>query len=309
MVVGSGLSLQVGIGREASYGAYQAPSVFLEILSEGIKAQREALETRGIGDQWVRTGRRRPWLRRFAGPIEMDFMSKGMELLLEMALGVVAGTTTLTFTPDTTGLAGKSLTVQVGKPEAAIPTTVVPFNYLGGKITEFTLNQQLDQNLKFTPTFDFKPVDDIATALGTASYPASNAPLSFMDASVTLDTVAVCLQQVSITSKRAFADDRRCLGNTKLEPIPNGEWMITGQFQKEFTETAIYEKFISGALAALVMTHSYGGASLVTTIPALEYTGGDPEVNGSDLLRQTIPFKALYNGTNPIMTLAYTPAT
>jgi len=308
MSTGTGLSAQIGIAREVNYGTFVTPATFLEFLSVGIAPDRPALETRGIGDQFVRASRRRAWLRKFAGPIELDFTQKGMELLLEMALGNVAVAGGVrTFTPDTSGLAGKSLTVQVGKPISVAPYTVVPFNYVGGKILEFTLNQQLDQNLKFTLTFDFKPTDDIASALAVASYPAQNAPLSFIDATVTIDGVGACVQQVSITSRRAMADDRRCLGNTKLEPLPNGEWLITGQLAKEFNETVTYEKFVNGTPASLTMTHAYGGATLVTTIPAIEYTGGNPEISGSDIVRQTLPFKALNNGTDPIITLAYTP--
>lgn len=308
MPIGSGLSSQVGLAQETAYGLFAAPSRFLEFLTEGITPDRPSLETRGIGDQFVRTSRRRAYIKSFGGQIEVDFMSSGMGILLKNMLGSIvttgAGPYTHTATPDAVGLQGLSLTVQVGKPQTS--GLVVPFNYTGGKIHTWTLDQKLDQNLKLRFTPDFSNVGDLASALATASYPAVNSPLAFLDAVVLLDGVSGNVSECMVTGTRAMAMDRRYLGNQKLEPIANGEHAITGQISKEFEDTAIYGKFISGAIASLTMTHTYGAIVLVTTIPAIEYTGANPAISGSDLVRQTIPFKALKNATQPIITLALT---
>lgn len=307
MPIGSGLSSQVGLAQEVSYAAFVAPSRFLEFLTEGIAPDRPALETRGLGDQFVRTTRRRAYIKSFGGQIEVDFMASGMGILLKNMLGtiVTAGTGpyTHTATPDGVGLQGLSLTVQVGKPQTN--GVVVPFNYTGGKIHAWTLNQQMDQNLKLTLTFDFSNINDVASALAVASYPAANAPLAFLDAAVTLDGVSSNLRTVQVTGTRAMAMDRRYLGNQNLQPIANGEFAVTGQLDKEFEDMTVYNKFISGAVAALVMTHTNGASILTTTIPAIEYTGANPAIAGSDIVRQTIPFKALLTPGSPLITMAY----
>lgn len=311
--LGTGLGATVGIAQESAYGIFTTPTRFLEFLTEGIVPDRPSLETRSLGDQFVRTGRRRAYIKTFGGQIEVDFMTQGMGILLLNALGAATtaqvGSTaeyTHTFVPDAVGLAGKSLTVQVGKP--SVDGTVYPFNYLGGKLHAWSLNQALDQNLKLQMTFDFKNLSDISSALAAASYPADNTPLAFLDATVTIDGVGVCLKTVNIAGTRAMNMDRRCLGNNKREPLANGEFAITGQFDKEFEGTAEYVKFLSGAVAKLVMTHTYGQIAttgnpfkLVTTIEALEYTGGNPTINGSEVLMQALPFKALLSAGHPLI--------
>jgi len=308
MPFGSGLSSQVGLAQEGAgaYGAFVAPTRFLEFLTEGIAPDRPSLTTRGLGDQFVRTTRRRAYIKTYGGQIEVDFMASGMGILLKNMLGtiVTAGTGpyTHTATPDGVGLQGSSLTVQVGKPQNN--GVVVPFNYTGGKIHTWMLDQQMDQNLKLRMTFDFTNINDVASALAVASYPAANAPLAFLDAAVTLDGVSSNLRTVQITGTRAMALDRRYLGNQKLQPIANGEHAVTGQLDKEFEDMTVYNKFISGAVASLVMTHTNGASILTTTIPAIEYTGANPAIAGSDIVRQTIPFKALL-GAQPLITFAY----
>ncbi len=310
MPLGSGLSSQVGIAQEGAYGVFTTPTRFLEFLTEGIAPDRPSLETRGIGDQFVRTSRRRAYIKSFGGQVEVDFMSSGMGILLKNMLGSIAttgtGPYTHTATPDAVGLQGLSMTVQVGKPQTM--GVVVPFNYLGGKVHAWQLDQKIDQNLKLRLTYDFTNIGDLTSALAVASYPAVNSPLAFLDAVVTLDGVSGNVSECMVGGARAMAMDRRYLGNQKLEPIANGEYAVTGQISKEFEDTAIYGKFISGAVAALTMTHTFGATVLTTTIPAIEYTGANPAISGSDIVRQTIPFKALKNATQPIITLALTCA-
>jgi len=311
MPIGSGLSSQVGIAQEVNYGAFVAPARFLEFLTEGITPDRPSLQTRGLGDQFVRTTRRRAYIKNYNGQIEVDFMASGMGILLKNMLGTIvtagaAAPFTHTATPDGVGLQGSSLTVQVGKPQTN--GVVVPFNYTGGKIHTWMLDQQMDQNLKLRLTFDFTNINDVASALAVASYPAANAPLAFLDAAISLDGVSANLRTVQITGTRAMAMDRRYLGNQKSQPIANGEHAVTGQLDKEFEDMTVYNKFISGAIAALTMTHTNGTSILTTTIPAIEYTGANPAIAGSDLVRQTIPFKALLTPGSPLITLAYQTA-
>jgi hypothetical protein len=314
----TGLASQVMIGEETTYGVYVAPTRALEFLSVGVKADVPKLITRGIGNQFVKSGRARTYRKSIGGPLSLDFMDQGMGLLLKHALGTVVtaqvGSTaeyTHTFTPDSVGLQGRSLTMQIGYPETG-SDTIDAFSYTGGKIVDWTLTSQVDQNLKFDSTWDFKNTEDLAQTLATPSYPALLTPLAFIDATLTVDGSEVSVRQATVAGKRAMNLDRRFLGNAKKEPLANGEFEITGQLDKEFEGTAEYTKFVNGTSAALVLTHSYGTIptaaapfSLIITIPYLEYTGGDPAINGSDVVNQTLPWKAFDNGTDPIVSLEW----
>ena len=40
-------------------------------------------------------------------------------------------------------------------------------------------------------------------------------------------------------------------------------------------------------------------------MPYIEYTGGEPIINGSDVVNQQLPWKAFDNGTDPIISVVY----
>lgn len=215
-----------------------------------------------------------------------------------------------TITPDAAAMTGLSATVQVGRPD--ITGTVNPFNYLGGKVTDWKLSCELDKNLALQTTWDFKTAET-TDALAVATLPASSVPLSFIDGTVTYGGTARNIRKLEIGSKNALNVNRRYLGNAKHEPIANGEWDLTGTLEMEFEGVSDYNAFIAGTQAQLVVTFAYGtipGGSglpyqLQITCPLIEYTGETPMVESSDVLKQPLPFKALYNGTNPAITVTY----
>lgn len=319
MAIGSGLSAQLMIALEGSYAATTTPTQALEFDECGLKIEPGTLESRGEGQIVLRSGRFRRYAKSAGGPVALDFMNQGMGKLLKLMFGLVTGPTQVaatveyvqTHTPDRAGGgAGISAVMQHGVP--TVGGTVTPFTFHGCKVVAWELVQEIDQNLKLKLTVDAKPTSDHATALAVASYPADLTPLAFIDATVTLDAVSASLRSLTISHQRALATDRRFLGNTKLEPIANGEWVFGGSFDKEFEDTTLYDAFIAGTPAALVATWSYGeiGATgnpyiLAITIPEIRYDGDNPAVAGSDIVTQRIPFKASYNGTDEIITAVY----
>lgn len=314
MPVASGLSSQIGIAEQVAYPTFVTPTRFLEFLSESLTVDKQMLESRSIGSMFLKSGRVRHYIRGGGGQIELPFMNQGMGLLLKHALGAVvtaqAGATaeyTHTFTPAADGGAGDFLTVQKGLADTT--GTVRPFNYVGAKVASWELNQALDANLLFRLTFDAKTVQT-SSGLAAASYPDELFPLSFIDAVLTIDGVEVCIREFTITGTRPMDTNRRCLGNTKREPVANGEFTITGTINREFEGTDQYDDWIAGTEAALTATWAFGeiGATgepyqLVVTIPAVMYTGETPQANGSEITLQNLPFKALDNGDDPVITL------
>lgn len=319
MAIGSGLSAQVMIALEGSYGAATTPTQAIEFNECGLKFEPGTLESRGSGHLFLKDSRSRRYVRQAGGPLALDFMNQGMGKLLKLMFGSVSGPTQVlataeyvqTHTPNTSGGgAGISAVIQHGIP--TVGGTVTPFTFHGCKATAWELVQEVDQNLRLSLTIDAKPQSDRATALAAASYPAHLTPLAFLDATVTLGGASVDLKTLTLSHQRALAVDRRFLGNTKKEPIANGEWVYGGSFDKEFEDTDLYDAFVSGETAALVATWSYGeiGATgnpylLVVTIPAIRYDGENPTVSGSDIAMQRVPFKAVDNGSDPVITAEY----
>ena len=316
MAIPSGLSNQLGIAEEASYGTYQAPTRFFEFLSEGLQPDKRMLASRSAGDQFLRSGQHRHYIAGGGGPIELPFMNQGMGIWLKHMLGSIAtaqvGATaeyTHTATPASDGGFGDYLTVQKGLAQTG--GTVTPFNFLGSKITEWEFRQPLDDNLVLALTLDAKTVER-TSALAAASYPASLVPLSFIDATLTIDGTETCVRELRVRGARAMNINRRCLGNSKREPIANGEFVIGGTLTREFEGTDQYDDWIAGTEAALVATWAYGEVEsggnpfkLVITLPAVVYTGEAPAANGSETVMQNLPSQAVYNGTDPIITIAY----
>lgn len=316
MAIGSGLSGQLATALEGSYGANTTPTLFTEYLEQNLAIEPGTLESRGSGQITLRSGRSRRYAKSAGGTIGLPFMQRGMGKILKQMFGTVVGPTqvgatdeyTQTHTLDlTTGRAGISGVWQAGVPQ--VDGTVKPFTYHGCKVTAWELVQALDADLALSLTLDAKPTSDTATALAAASYAAGLVPLAFIDATVTIDAVEASLKALTINHQAALQTDRRFLGNTKKEPIANGEWVIGGSFDKEFEDTDLYEAFLSGAEGALVATWAYGDITgddapfqLVVTIPCLRYDGQTPNSSGSDIVMQQIPFKALNNGTDPLIT-------
>lgn len=316
MAIGSGISSQVGMAAETAYGTYVPPVKFMEFNSEGIVPEVNIRYTRGLGDRVQRSSRVRHLPRGAAGPIEVDVQNKGAGFLLSRCLGTVVsaqvGATTEythTITPDTAnGMTGMGTTVQVGRP--SIDGVVRPFNYLGGKVTDWTLQCGINENLRLSTTFDFKGREE-ASALAAASYPAGTTAFTDLDAAITVDGTALRIKSFSLTGANALDTGRWFQGNFKREPIANGELAITGELGAEFEDLAYYNRWLAGTTAALVVTYSYGiitGAApfkLVTTLPVVEFTGSAPTVGSSEVLQQSLPFKALSNGTDPLIRWVY----
>jgi hypothetical protein len=80
---------------------------------------------------------------------------------------------------------------------------------------------------------------------------------------------------------------------------------LTTEFVSQAT---IYDLFRPDTSTGLVMTFTNGGASVVITVPAIYFDGETPKVGGPDVVDLSAAFTALDNGTNPVISLAYTAA-
>ncbi len=304
---------QLGLAKQTNYDTFAAPSRFYEFTDEGLTPDVEYLRIKGNNDHFQRKSRRRTYIKGGSGDTAMAIMNKGAGLLLELMFGAVAsaqvGTTAEwvhTFTIPQHRGRGLSATVQVGRESS--DGTLHAFTHLGGKVTAWSLESTLDDVLKASLTWDFKTVRT-TDALAVESLPADAEPFTFIDGTLTVDGATSNIKTFKVSGKNALDTDRRSHGaGNKREPLANGEYEIDGQLDMEFENLDAYTKWTSGGTAKLVMTYAFGqiGATgnpfkLVITLEAVEYTGEAPAVKGSELTMQGVPFKALYDGTNPII--------
>lgn len=133
----------------------------------------------------------------------------------------------------------------------------------------------------------------IGTALATASYVASTVPLSFTGGTVTIGGSAVDVMSATVAADLGKATDRRFLGRRGIkQAIDQGLWTVDGELEIEFESLTQWDRFQDGSEFALVLAFAAGTSSVTVTMN-VRYDGGTPTVGGTDIVPQTVPFKAV----------------
>ena len=207
-----------------------------------------------------------------------------------------AGPYTHTATPG--DLAGKSLSIQVGRPDIA--GVVRPFSYTGCKIATAELGFSVNEYAQMTLGI-YGAHEDTGQALGTASYPASYAPFVFTAGSVSVAGSGFDVKEGSLSIDNGLATDRHFIRSTTperpKEPLEANRRAITGELTADFVDLTAYNRFVSGTEAALVLTFNSGASSILTVTMNVRYDGTTPNIGGDELLEQSLPFKAV-SGTS-----------
>lgn len=308
MAIAGGLSGQVGLSEESTFGTYVVPTRFYELTQESIKYSRERIESKGL-----RTGRRTVdrWVagrQGGEGDVEFDVLPNGFGIIAKHMLGAVTtstpggATNARLHTAKVGALDAKSLTVQFGRTGRG--GTTDPYSYTGCKLTDWELTMQSDGVLSCKLGMNVQG-EDTATALATASYPATNVLLPFSDTStsITIGGTSYDVDKVTVSGKNALATDRYHIGApTKLEQLEGkGLRDYGGTIDLEsYAGLTPYNLFVNGTEAAIVCTFS--GATIEAalkymvrvTLPRCRFDGETTTIGGPDLLPQSIPFKALY---------------
>lgn len=297
MAIASGLAAQIGFVAESTFGTRATPTKFVEFANESLKLTRERIETAGL-----RAGRRT--LHRWAagkqevtGQIQMELPQATVGLLFKHFFGTVNTTGSNpyvhTFTPGTTD--DKSLTIQVGRPSSA--GTVTPFDYLGCSLTDLDLSYTVGDWVKATWGV-YGIHEDTAQSLASASYSAAYAPFAWTQASVTLAGSDFAVMSADLKIARGLKTGRHFIRATTPErpkiALEGASLMdVTGTLVADFDSLTAYNRFVSGTEAALVLTANAGAsASLVITLN-VRFDGETPVVDGPDMLKQSLPFKAV----------------
>ena len=320
MAIRSGIASQLGVAAESTYGTGVTSDHFYEFNKESLAYSVERIESKGLrannrvlrSDRWV-SGK-----KGVDGDFECEIETKGFGLLFKAALG----SSTIT-TPSGATLArlhshvladpyGQSYTVQVGRPDTS--GTVQPFTYTGCKVTEFELKNSLDEFLVGTWKWDGQ-AETTSTSLASASYATAPEILAWTGGALTIGGSSVAVvTDVSVSVKTGLKTDRYTISSSPLkkEQIISEMTEISGTITVEFDSLTHYNRFVNGTLASIVATWTGTTAIESTTFPYVKVTmpncrfdGNTPSVDGPDVLKLELPYKALYDGTNQAITLEY----
>jgi hypothetical protein len=286
----SGLSSQVGVIAETTYGTAVTVTKFYEFLSENFVFNPTWLDGQGLkaGQAFNRSSRTVVSQNAVSGDITMEHtigsaasvIADSMGFWWKQALGsgivtptVVLGTAfKQVHTPGSK--AGFYFTTQIGRPQIS-GVTVQPFTYVGCKCTDWEFSCSDNQIAQLKCTVDGRN-ELTATGLAAASYPTPNGLFSFADAtnfkiggtaSTTAGETTVSsgvsigslVSGIVITGSNPMKTDRYGLGNAGLkgEPIENAIPTITGTLSTEFfSRTELYDVFKTAGTTVLQLDFS-----------------------------------------------------
>lgn len=327
MTLASGLGTQFGLTKEVTYGTQLAATKFFEIDSSALALEQTYQDGVGLkaNRMFAPAGRQRATVRQAAGAIPMDVPTKGFGAILDLMHGLVPTVVQQGATPAYlqthligTSMPNKSATLQTNKPTAQAAD--VPTTYPGSILTAVSFAFSADGILKCTLTWDNQDERTLTTtpaglALAVASYAAGvTSWLGTFGVTLTLGgvPVAVC-RSGTIDWAQPYKTDRFFLGSggLKQRPIPNGLQTVTGNLELEWYDESAYALFRSGAKAAFALTFDNDVISgehketIGFSLPSIQLRGNSPQIDGPDVLNQTVPYVAGDDGVNPPLTITY----
>lgn len=296
MATGSGISAQLMLAEESTWGTAVTVTRAYELRSESIGHDIGRIESDGIR-AGQRVQRSEDWLggaEKIAGSVELELSTKNWALLGKHMMGSVAtagaGPYTHTLTPG--DLTGKGLTGQVGRPD--VSGTVQPFTFAGLKVAGWELSCEAGNEDPALVTLDLVGKSETtATALATASYTASNALFAWPHLAITIGGSPVNWRSFSLKGTNPLKDDRFRGGVTTVdEPLENGLRTYEGSITLDFDTLTQYNRFVNGTEAALVATFTRG-ADIIAITTNSRFDGVPPAVESRDLLQVEVPFKCI----------------
>lgn len=315
MAIGSGLGAQLGIAAESTYGTFVAPTRFVEFTKESLVLKKTTAQSAGIaaGRLLPLSSRRVVTQRQASGSLDLEVTNKGMGLFLQALMGttvtpVQQGVTTAYLQTHTLAdTVGKSLTIQKGVPLTS--GTVTDKSFVGCKVTSAEFSCEVGGMLTSSFEIDAKDCDEAQT-LAAASY-SSMAPFNFSQLAVKTGTFGAesardGIRKISVKIERPQAVDRFYASQSglKKEPISNDQVKITGSIEMDYVDTTLDDLHTSDAATSLVVEFigpiiaSTYAETFRITLPAIRFDEAPPTVDGFDVIKPTLQFTGLYDGTN-----------
>lgn len=333
---GSGLGSSFGTGIETpgSYGTLATINKWLPVDSCEIKQSPNYYKGQGLhGGSLVRYDAEvvRTHLDS-AGSVKLPVYYNGMGRLLGSLMG------TLNLTPTQQGTTGtaysvahafsnswqQSISIQQGIPD--VNQTVHYWNHLGVKVTDAQFECTAGNAL--LGTFNVDCQDTFEAASGVAPTNPGGSPYFAWHQMVVKvgaygsETKVDGVSKWTGNIKRAQANKRFNAGNittnpndtyaVKSEPVDNGFADITGTLETEYLNDTLFENYyqtdtpFSLIVSFTSATVAYTGYpySITFAFPRCRFlTGSNPTVNGPDIVKPSMPYEVMLDGTHPAATI------
>lgn len=310
MAIPSGMAAQLGVVAETTYGQLVTVSRFYPLVDESLTQEIERLESAGIiaGARVLRSEQWSPGRRDITGDVGLELYQQHSALLFSHMLGSITssatgGIATHTVTPG--DLTGKSLTVQIGRPDTG--GTVRPFTYGGVKVQSWEVAVATGEIVTLGLTL-LGQSETTGVALAAASYGTDAArPYHYVDGAVSVSGSDICVRELNITGENNLSDERECIGQDVIdEPLEMDLRVYSGTATLEFTNTAMYNRFVDAVEAPIVLSLSASASAQATFTMNARFDGVTPNVEGRDLLVTEVPFTCVASTTQDSSALSLT---
>lgn len=304
-----GHNAYIGLGREAVWGTDATITDHLRIVSEGIKRIPTFTPRESLGDptaigvvRGMRTG---------AGPVRVEWLYEGMELLLEYLFGndatristddPVPGANTWTYTPQKALYLDKGLTLEKSFGESGDGGW--SYTLGGGKINSIAFEHVKNKTLQATCEGSYKTWTYNATP-STPNFP-DDYPVLEDEFTAEIQDVEQEVDQWSCTIANSLSTDRAPLGALEIkEQLRNALMSITGSFVCDFTSNTLVNYINTGGSfkfeANYATTYFITGSTpyeLKFEFPECYVLGEVPGADTPGVIQQTVNWMAVKNDT------------
>lgn len=316
------LDQNFSLGKESTYGTSVSLVRAFEAQADGWKAQRDDLDSVGFrpSQQAQSSDRVRQVIMGVSGATEWDILTKGQGYIFQGIFPTVTGPTQQSATiayKSTFSTANASpgvyYTAQMQRVDSG--DTIRSFTYPGATITKATFSHKVGDVLKLKCDWDAR-TETTATAAGSAATVSSATTFDWTQLQPSVNGSEYCVSDAEVTFDLGLKTDRRlmCATSAGLKRAPKRAAVptVTGKLVGEFDDLTNYNLWVNGTIFSVVLL--WEGATIASTfkytvkltLPACKFTGESPESSLSDMTMQPLPFRALWDGTNPVATLEYT---
>lgn len=318
MPTGSGLDAQVVVGLETTWATPVTPAKAIEFDTESLTWVPGWIEPTGlrVGTKFKRASRLVRSTEDVTGGLDLQFATRTMGTLIKAALGSTVTTPTLVLgtaykqVHNPGDFIGKSLTIQVGRPEPVSPYTTRAHTYEGCKVVGWEWSVADGETAKLSLDLDGQ-TELTATALVTPTYVSAEifnfSQVNTFKFGGTVSgvtelsvsggvAVATIIRSISFKGETPMATDRRGLGNQgqKSEQLENDTPTITFTLEAEFSRAELYDVMKANTTTAIEVklegsTISGTDKNTVHIIAsAAKFKTAAPNVDGPDVVSMTV---------------------
>lgn len=314
------LDQSFSVGKETTYGTTVALARAFEVQDDGWKRQQESIPSIGMRPAMQGEGsdRQKTVIMGAEGSTKFDVLNKGLGLLLQ-SLGSTTGPTQQggtaaykTTVTSATAAPGVYFTAQMQRVDSG--DTVRAFTYPGATVTKWKWSHEVGGLLTAEIDWDAR-TESTGVAAGSAVSPTTATTYDWTQVQCTVNGVEFCLASWDLEIDLGLKTDRRVMCTTyaglKRAPKRAAVPKVTGTLKGEFEDLTNFNLFTAGTIVPIIVTYTgatIGGGNsfqIVFTLQACKLEGDTPESSLSDMTMQPLPFKVLYDQTNPLYKIEY----